>query len=370
MKRLLTLFIISSILGNEATAQFTTGTVNAANITSNSIPGSINWSNPLSALLNDGNRTTSTALLLGDDTDYLEFTGFNINIPVGMIITGIEVTVVKNGTNGLSYSVTDREVRIIKGGVITGNNLAVGGKWPSSDQTFTYGNSTETWGTTWTPADVNANNFGIAISAHLGGLLLSTARVNAVSVNVSYDNAPLPVTMISFDAKEINGQVNLDWATATETNNYGFTIQRSYDGTHWENVGEVSSHNANSTSVSYYSFIDQSPLNGQGYYRLAQHDINSATTHTAIVTVHNSSSSEISLYPNPAQDVIHVSYAGKDKVQTITLLELTGRALQQYNAPEENQELSFSTADIKAGEYLISLTSATAVVYERIMVTH
>ncbi|MBC7486647.1 MAG: hypothetical protein H7282_07830 [Cytophagaceae bacterium] len=101
-----------------------------------------------------------TALVLGDDTDYLTATGFNIVVPVGMIITGIEVEIVKRRTNGVLYSVTDKDVRIIKGGVRSDNNKALTGKWPSSDQTFNYGSNADDWGTIWTVADVQSANFG------------------------------------------------------------------------------------------------------------------------------------------------------------------------------------------------------------------
>lgn len=34
----------------------------------------------------------------------------------------------------------------------------------------------------------------------------------------------------------MEGKVRLDWYTATETNNSGFTIQRSTDGATYENI--------------------------------------------------------------------------------------------------------------------------------------
>ncbi len=297
MKRIFILFILISSYFHSFTlqAQSSSGWKTATSIISNSSWGDVGWSNPLFALVNDGSRTSSTALIIGDDTEYLQATGFNINVPAGMVIKGIEVEIIKNGSNGLSYNVTDNEVRIIKGGVVTGNNLAASGKWPSSDQTYTYGSASETWGTTWTLADVNSSNFGIAISAHLGGLLLPTARINGVSINVSYGIDPLPVKMISFDAKATQGKVDLSWVTATEVNNHGFTVQRSVDAVNWENIGEILSHFGNSETVSKYTYTDFTSLPGNNYYSLLQRDTDNSITYTNVIVVNAYASNELSL---------------------------------------------------------------------------
>ena len=370
MKRLFTLLIGAlSLYSSEAFAQFTTGLQTATSIISQTAPGLIGWNNPLFALLNDGSKTSSTALLLGDDTEYLMLTGFNINVPVGMIIKGIEVEVVKSGSNGFSYSVTDHDVRIIKNGVITGNDMSLSGKWPSADQTFTYGSATDNWGTTWTAADVNSANFGIAISAHLGGLLLSTARVNGVSINVSYDNAPLPVTMVSFDAKAVQGKVDLSWVTATEINNQGFTIQKSVDGIQWNNIGEVLSHSTNSASFNWYNYTDYNTFAGTTYYRLKQSDVDGTITYTAMITA-STTTMDVALYPNPANEMIHVVYGGEEKIQSVVLSDLMGKEIQTYNSLEPAQELQISTASLIPGEYLISMASGKEVIYKKVMVVH
>ncbi|MCW9098597.1 MAG: hypothetical protein OQJ93_14545, partial [Ignavibacteriaceae bacterium] len=49
----------------------------------------------------------------------------------------------------------------------------------------------------------------------------------------------VPVELTSFTANVVNNNVNLNWATATETNNQGFQIQRKSDNTEYEQVGYV-----------------------------------------------------------------------------------------------------------------------------------
>ncbi|MDB5271720.1 MAG: hypothetical protein JWO58_87 [Chitinophagaceae bacterium] len=375
MNRMFSLFTFTFLLlvSFQSWAQTTTSIQNASTILSSNIIGSVAWSNPLNALLNDASKTTSTALALGNDTEYLIATGFNFSVPTGMVISGIEVDIVKSATNGISYNVTDNQVRIVKAGVVTGTNLASPTTWAGTDQTVTYGSSTSKWGTTWTVADINDPGFGIAISAHLAGLLLPTARVNAISISVSYDIAPLPVSMISFDAQGENKLVYLSWGTASENNNYGFTIQRSSNGRDWINLGEVRSLSPNSTNVNTYSYTDAFPQTGGNYYRLLQTDVDQKTfSYSNIEWVELKAENEISLYPNPAHDMIHVAYAGNDEVLEIpvTLSDLTGRTIQTYALPLNENSLSISTTELPSGEYLLSMVVKEEVIYKRVVVGH
>ncbi len=56
-----------------------------------------------------------------------------------------------------------------------------------------------------------------------------TARINPI----------VPVELISFTHRIVNGKVILDWVTATELNNMGFEIQRSIDNNIFVTVGFV-----------------------------------------------------------------------------------------------------------------------------------
>ena len=42
-----------------------------------------------------------------------------------------------------------------------------------------------------------------------------------------YSDYPLPVELVSFGAKANGSSIDLIWVTATETNNYGFFVQKS-----------------------------------------------------------------------------------------------------------------------------------------------
>src|SRR6185436_3568977 len=93
-----------------------------------------------------------------------------------------------------------------------------------------------------------------------------------------------PIELIYFDAKLAEGHVELSWATATELNNDFFTVERSADGTHFEEVLRKPGA-GNSTVTLYYSDFDEMPLHGYSYYRLKQTDYDGHYTYSEIKTV-------------------------------------------------------------------------------------
>lgn len=130
-------------------------------------------------------------------SEYLKATGFNLSVPANATITGIEVEIEKNATSvGGEDWVGDYSVRLIKGGVMAGHDLARrNDKWPyqsnENSPAAVYGSSTQMWNLSLTPADVNSADFGVAIAAvrHKAkndGVPNATAFIDNIRVQVHY----------------------------------------------------------------------------------------------------------------------------------------------------------------------------------------
>jgi Tfp pilus assembly protein PilX len=91
-----------------------------------------------------------------------------------------------NTTGGSLAALQDNTVQLLKAGSPVGSNKASGSGWPTSLGTVTYGTAADLWGTTWTPADVNASNFGLRFAAKNIVTGSSTASLDYVSITVSY----------------------------------------------------------------------------------------------------------------------------------------------------------------------------------------
>lgn len=121
-------------------------------------------------------------LLLGQISNYLKATNFGFSVPTDATISGITVKVERNATS--TNAIADNSVRIIKGGVISGDNKASASTWSSADAVATYGSSTDTWGLSWTPTDVNASDFGAVIAAEAA--LAATVNIDHITITVDY----------------------------------------------------------------------------------------------------------------------------------------------------------------------------------------
>lgn len=146
--------------------------------------GAVGVSNPSNAGTSDGSFVT-WVLLLGQLGDYLKATGFNFAIPLDATILGIQVEVQQQSTVGAA--VTDNSVKIVKGGVISGNEKATGTTWPTSEAFQTYGSASDTWGLSWVPTDINVTTFGIAVSPTCGAA--ATAQVDYIRITVTYSGS-------------------------------------------------------------------------------------------------------------------------------------------------------------------------------------
>lgn len=123
----------------------------------------------------------------------------------------------------------------------------------------------------------------------------------------------LPVELTHFDGKKDGRNVALSWATATETNNSHFDLQRSADSRQWQTIGTVTGH-GNSLEVREYQYTDRQPLPGMNYYRLKQVDFNGRFEYSRVVSVaFGPDGSKPSLSPNPAGSELNFSLPEEDK---------------------------------------------------------
>ena len=152
--------------------------------------GTITWTNPTYATSSDNYRATA-ALAKGVISYYLQVTGFNFNIPTNARIDGIVVEVERSIAETTTYT-KDNSIKIIQGGAISGNEYAdTATAWPinSGDAYATYGGSSDLWGLSWTAADINSSNFGVAVQAKntkVNAAFTNTAQVDHIRITVYY----------------------------------------------------------------------------------------------------------------------------------------------------------------------------------------
>lgn len=149
--------------------------------------GSHLWSNPENAGASDD--TYATVSVAGADSEALQATDFGFSIPVDATVDGIVCEVEGKESTGADR-LDDLAVRIIKGGVVGSTDRSNASFWAFSDTYRSYGGTTDKWGETWEPADINASDFGFSISVHgfFGGGS-SACAVDHIRITVHYTEA-------------------------------------------------------------------------------------------------------------------------------------------------------------------------------------
>ncbi len=176
---------------------------------------------------------------------YLKATNFGFSIPSGATIKGIKVEVAKtqdgDGTvidfaNAGSDATTNIQAgaRIVKGGAVSGDGKGRIEGWPTGPTAtwVGYGSKSDTWGLSWTPADINSSDFGFALSVLGWGKTFGWAYVDSLRATVYYSppGSDASVVLTQTDGMQEHFKRNaLDGSYTPETGLPKMTLSDSGD---------------------------------------------------------------------------------------------------------------------------------------------
>jgi hypothetical protein len=189
-----------------------------------------------------------------------------------------------------------------------------------------------------------------------------------VLANATGGSNPLPVELISLNAKKVKETVELTWKTATEKNNDFFAIERSADGTDFTLIASLKSAGTTS-SVQVYTHSDENPLPGISYYRLAQTDLDGSVSFSQIVKVNFANQANIGqvvTYPNPAISDMQVKVHNIAGEANLEIYDLTGKLMlsRKITAAEKP---TLHIASFPTGLYTIRVQSANETAISRFL---
>lgn len=170
----------------------------------------------------------------------------------------------------------------------------------------------------------------------------------------------IPVELISFEALANGLDVELNWSTATEKNNYGFEIQRKY-GEDFITVGFVKG-SGHSTSVKKYSFSDKQLNEGSYTYRLKQIDFSGAYHYSKEVEVLIAGPKVYFIeqnFPNPFNPETMIRFnLATSSIVTLKVYNNLGEEIKTLFSGKMNagkNEIAFDGTGLSSGIYLYKI---------------
>jgi hypothetical protein len=220
-------------------------------------------------------------------------------------------------------------------------------------------------GSTWSPntipptvtGDINVVRFyqdsDVGLAGGSGGVLLKSLLGSVV-----------PVEFTSFTANAYDRTINLNWTTATETNNSGFEVQRNIDGD-WVALAFVPGQGT-TTDVQAYSFndnLDESFVKGKVSYRLKQIDFDGTFAYSEQVNVNVDLTPEAYVlhqnYPNPFNPTTVISYElPENGLVSLRVYDVLGKEVAVLANEKQNvgkYEVNFDASALSSGVYFYRL---------------
>jgi len=321
-------------------------------------PGMVAWTNPPNGQYSDNVRTVAGAKVGANTTaitHYLTARDFNFTLPGNANICGIEVRIEHRKQGGISGCfVKDNSVELISGSIVSAN-YAKNTSWSDTDEVYIYGNNSDAWGPGWTAADINNPGFGVRVTSNLctgaTGANMS-AEIDQISVTV-FSDQPLPVELISFNIqKNREERIDLEWITATETNNDHFVVERSRNAIHFSEVLKMNGA-GNSLVAHTYHAIDEYPYYGLSYYRVKQVDHNGNYSYSPLRQVNLVASTGMRVRSLPGELSLHFDREESTPV-SLQLVDMRGViALSSRHIIQEDHPIKISTVQLPAGIYFV-----------------
>ncbi|MEL6697213.1 MAG: T9SS type A sorting domain-containing protein [Bacteroidota bacterium] len=162
---------------------------------------------------------------------------------------------------------------------------------------------------------------------------------NSASEDVFIDNVSVPEAGVTFpvewgllDIAQVDGYVQLEWTTLTESNNAKFNIMRSIDGMSWANVGSIKGA-GNSTATQSYEFADYGTTIGKYFYRIQQVDFNGMYAFSNVLEIQVTERMALmsDAFPNPSKGQIstHLNVP-EEGILTLQAYDLQGRLVWNH----------------------------------------
>jgi hypothetical protein len=170
---------------------------------------------------------------------------------------------------------------------------------------------------------------------------------------------PLPLTLTGFTAIIVPQGIRLNWTAADEEGPVTFSVQRSKDGSTFDDLWQENVEG--SISATNYSWTDQDPLSGKSFYRLKASD-QGGDHFSPIVALGDAADSwgigKIMTSAGASELMVEI-FSPASQNSTVTITDAAGKRVRQQSvsltAPSVTAPISL--AGLANGEYFLRIVT-------------
>jgi hypothetical protein len=168
----------------------------------------------------------------------------------------------------------------------------------------------------------------------------------------------LPLNLVDFTAKRVNGYTQIDWKTSSEYNTSHFVVERSNDGITFYYIGQATARNR--SIEENYQHKDHAAINRIAYYRLRCVDKDGREIISRVVTVTETADASLILLNNPVRNTVRL--LANAKLSGMFLYQVTmanGQLVQQGTLPIQYggvYEIPMN-AKLQPGAYILKVSN-------------
>jgi hypothetical protein len=190
----------------------------------------------------------------------------------------------------------------------------------------------------------------------------SPSRMNSIWFK-HFSLSTLPVKLTSFTAALNNNKADLKWTTASEINVSHFVIEKSIDGTNFNDAGVVFAY-GNAADKTNYSFSDNvnNIQSGIIYYRLCSVDMDGKSQYSEIRIIRTGKQPDntisILTYPNPVVNEVRISIPNnwQSKKAIYEVLNANGQVSKKTETASSSQTETLNMSNLAPGFYVVRVS--------------
>ena len=207
-----------------------------------------------------------------------------------------------------------------------------------------------------------------------GDAAINIYQIQVVGATVSLTpanplNTTTPVKFGAVNAYLSNGVAKISWDVISEVNTANYYIEKSDDGKSFVSVGSLAATNAPK-----YSFVDNTPASGIGYYRIKALDKDGTVGYSNVIKLSNKKADvSIAVTPNPVVNgMLNLQLNNFTKaVYSVALYDFTGKQVFTKSLNIENGTSSQSVelpSSVAKGVYQLQVTNGNIKLNKSILI--